>query len=93
MMNFTVVNLIKKLRYSHEINSKFVCYTLDWWPNEKCDWGNCSWVDTSVNKLRFDDTLLVNAAKKLKGRIRVGGTLRRVFKLVLLISSDFKRWN
>ena len=28
-----------------------------------------------VNKLRFDDQLLVNAARQLKGRIRVGGTL------------------
>ena len=74
-----------KLLYSHDINSKFVCYTLDWWPNEKCDWGNCSWVDTSVNKLRFDDQLLIDAAKQLKGRIRVGGTLSRVLILVTVM--------
>ena len=37
-----------------------------------------------MNKLRFDDKLLINAAEQLKGRIRVGGTLRLVFKLVFL---------
>ena len=59
----------------HEIDSKFACVTLDWWPNEKCDYGNCSWVGGSINNLRFDDHLLIRALKSLNGRLRVGGTL------------------
>ena len=27
------------------IDHPFVCVNFDWWPNEKCDYGNCSWVD------------------------------------------------
>ena len=57
------------------IDSEYICYTLDWWPDQKCDWGNCSWVGTSVNHLNFDDSLLINAAAGLDGLLRVGGTL------------------
>ena len=39
-----------------------------------------------MNKLRFDDPLLIDAAKQLKGRIRVGGTLRRILKLFSAIA-------
>ena len=48
---------------------------MDWWPAEKCDWGNCSWIGSSVNDLNFEDNLLIKAASELNGILRVGGTL------------------
>ena len=54
---------------------KYICYNLDWWPDEKCDWGNCSWIGNSVNNLNFENNLLLNAAHELNGILRVGGTL------------------
>ena len=52
-----------------------MCVTLDWWPDQKCDFGNCSWVGGSVNNLRFHDKLLIDSLTALRGRLRVGGTL------------------
>ena len=59
----------------NRIDSNYVCVTLDWWPDAKCDFGNCSWTGASVNHLRFDDPLLIDALASLHGRLRVGGTL------------------
>ena len=63
------------MELENRIDSNYVCVTLDWWPDAKCDFGNCSWTGGSVNQLRFDDSLLIDALAKLHGRLRVGGTL------------------
>ena len=34
-----------------ETNENFICATLDWWPPEKCDYGRCNCVDTSLPTL------------------------------------------
>ncbi|GJV14467.1 heparanase-like protein 3 [Tanacetum coccineum] len=31
-----------------EIDSNFICATMDWWPPEKCDYGTCSWDHASL---------------------------------------------
>jgi hypothetical protein len=33
----------------------YTCQTLDFWPSEKCDYGNCSWVEMGLMELDFDD--------------------------------------
>ena len=34
-----------------ETNQNFICATLDWWPPEKCDYGRCSWIKSSILNL------------------------------------------
>lgn len=61
----------------------FVCACVDWWPNDKCDYGNCSWahssvltVDLQAERLRLAARTLAQAAGRPGGlRLRVGGTL------------------
>lgn len=50
-----------------EIDDYFICATLDWWPQTKCNYNQCPWGNASViNLVRFRDlplykiTLLVN---------------------------------
>ena len=33
------------------IDENFVCATLDWWPPDKCDFGQCQWGNTSILNL------------------------------------------
>ena len=64
----------------------FVCVNFDWWPDLKCDYGNCSWVDNGINNLNFDSEILLQAAGALAtpalnngahfGLLRVGGSLQ-----------------
>ena len=62
------------------IEHPFVCVNLDWWPDSKCDYGNCSWSGAGINKLDFENEVLVQAAIALSGDsfalLRVGGTLQ-----------------
>ncbi|RZS01046.1 hypothetical protein BHM03_00030842 [Ensete ventricosum] len=32
-------------------DGNFICATVDWWPPEKCDFGDCSWGHTSIKNL------------------------------------------
>ena len=43
-----VVNASAKIA---ETNENFICYTLDWRPPKKCDYGICGWVDASLPTL------------------------------------------
>ena len=55
----------------------YVCVNFDWWPDTKCDYGNCSWVDTGAMALDFDNSIL-NQASEMMGPnflYRIGGTL------------------
>lgn len=58
----------------------YVCVNLDWWPDSKCDYGNCSWTGAGMNALDFGDDILRQAARSLSGDsyafLRVGGTLQ-----------------
>ncbi|CAN6470100.1 unnamed protein product [Victoria cruziana] len=60
-----------------ETDDNFICATLDWWPPEKCNYGNCPWGEASVLNLDLNHPLLANAVKAFGNlRIRIGGTLQ-----------------
>ena len=40
-----VVNASAKIA---QTDDNFICYALDWWLPEKCDYGRCSQVDASL---------------------------------------------
>ena len=42
-----------------------MCANFDWWPDDKCDYGNCSWTGNGLNKINFDDVVLRQAARAL----------------------------
>jgi len=68
----------------------YVCATLDFWPSTKCDYGNCSWVDTGFMALDFENPIL-NQASELLGPnfvYRVGGTLADQVKFDSIDPSD-----
>ena len=41
------------------IDHPYVCANFDWWPDSKCDYGNCSWVGNGVNKIDFQNKILI----------------------------------
>jgi hypothetical protein len=41
-----------------ETGEDFVCATLDWWPPDKCDYGNCAWGRASLLNLVGHDNLM-----------------------------------
>ena len=70
----------------------YVCANFDWWPNEKCDYGNCSWVGNGINKLDFDNKVLQQAATALSknkhGLLRIGGSLQDHIRFALLVHGE-----
>ena len=59
----------------HQLKSSS-CVSLDWWPNAKCDFGDCSWVNASLLNIDLADPLLRSAIKALSPVVlRVGGSL------------------
>ena len=52
------------------------CVTMDWWPAEKCDYGDCAWENASLLTANLADPLLVGAIKALSPvALRIGGSL------------------
>ena len=54
-----------------------VCANFDLWPSTKCDYGNCSWVESGLMELDFENNILNQAADQLGPGflLRIGGTL------------------
>ncbi|KAL3731633.1 hypothetical protein ACJRO7_028506 [Eucalyptus globulus] len=58
-------------------DDNFVCATLDWWPVDKCDYGQCPWGMAGIINLDLKNKILSNAIKAFNPlRIRVGGSLQ-----------------
>merc|ERR1712062_611310 len=57
------------------IDSKYICYTLDWGSSR--DWlpGNQKHSKSNQRRIYFTENLLVDAAAELNGLLRVGGTV------------------
>ena len=52
------------------------CVSLDWWPDDKCDYDDCPWANSSLLTLDFADPLVVSAMRALSPvALRVGGSL------------------
>ena len=47
------------------INYPYVCSNFDWYPDTKCDYGNCSWVGNGLNKIDFENKVLVQVKFQL----------------------------
>ncbi|KAF7827997.1 heparanase-like protein 2 [Senna tora] len=58
-------------------DDNFICATLDWWPSDKCDYGQCPWEQAGILNLDLNNTILANAIKAFSPlRIRLGGSLQ-----------------
>ena len=55
----------------------WACVTLDWWPADKCDYGNCPWFDSSLLHINLASTKLRSAMQAFNSKIhlRLGGSL------------------
>jgi hypothetical protein len=52
------------------------CVSLDWWPADKCDYGDCPWRNASLLTVDLSDPLLHSAIRALSPvALRVGGSL------------------
>ncbi|KAJ7530445.1 hypothetical protein O6H91_14G004200 [Diphasiastrum complanatum] len=59
------------------VSENYICATLDWWPPDKCDYGSCSWGESSLLNLDLTNPVLQNAVKGLSPlMLRLGGTLQ-----------------
>ncbi|EFJ22004.1 hypothetical protein SELMODRAFT_32458, partial [Selaginella moellendorffii] len=58
------------------VDEHFVCATIDWWPQGKCNYGSCSWFHSSILNLDLTNRLLAEAVTALAPLlIRLGGSL------------------
>ena len=52
-----------------ETDDIFTCFNLDWWPIDKCDYGNCPWDQkSSIINLDVNNQLLNNARQQTASR-------------------------
>ncbi|XP_028762053.1 heparanase-like protein 1 [Neltuma alba] len=57
-------------------DENFICATLDWWPSDKCDYGQCPWGQAGILNLDLNNKIMINAIKAFNSlRIRLGGSL------------------
>ncbi|KAL0342531.1 UNVERIFIED_CONTAM: Heparanase-like protein 1 [Sesamum calycinum] len=60
-----------------ETDVNYICATIDWWPQDKCNYNRCPWGSSSVINLDLSHPFLGNAIQAFKNlRIRVGGSLQ-----------------
>ncbi|XP_073035826.1 heparanase-like protein 2 [Primulina eburnea] len=60
-----------------ETDASYICATIDWWPQDKCNYNRCPWGSSSVINLNLSHPFLNNAVQAFKNlRIRIGGSLQ-----------------
>ncbi|KAK4479403.1 hypothetical protein RD792_014916 [Penstemon davidsonii] len=71
-----------------ETDDNYICATIDWWPQDKCNYNRCPWGSSSAINLNLSHPFLVNAiraclvhfsdrSKAFKSlRLRLGGSLQ-----------------
>lgn len=58
-------------------DENFICATLDWWPDTKCNYNQCPWGRAGILNLDLKNKILANAIKAFSPlRIRIGGSLQ-----------------
>lgn len=58
-------------------DENFICATLDWWPDTKCNYNQCPWGKAGILNLDLKNKILANAIKAFSPlRIRIGGSLQ-----------------
>ncbi|XP_051144520.1 heparanase-like protein 2 isoform X2 [Andrographis paniculata] len=58
-------------------DENFICATLDWWPETKCNYNQCPWGKAGILTLDLGNRILANAVKAFSPlRIRIGGSLQ-----------------
>ena len=60
-----------------QTNDVFACGNFDWWPHNKCDYGNCPWGELSILNNDLKNEKLRNAVAAFNGKfhLRLGGSL------------------
>ncbi|KAI3736846.1 hypothetical protein L2E82_26833 [Cichorium intybus] len=55
----------------------YICATIDWWPDDKCNYNHCPWGSSSALNLDLSNPVLTKAVQAFEHlRIRVGGSLQ-----------------
>ncbi|KAL0363875.1 UNVERIFIED_CONTAM: Heparanase-like protein 2 [Sesamum angustifolium] len=58
-------------------DDNFVCATLDWWPETKCNYNQCPWEKAGILNLDLNNKILANAIRAFNPlRLRIGGSLQ-----------------
>ncbi|KAM3359120.1 heparanase-like protein 2 [Capsicum galapagoense] len=69
--------MVKGVTSIAQSDDNFICATLDWWPENKCDYNQCPWGKAGLLNLDLKNKILANAVKAFKPlRIRIGGSLQ-----------------
>ena len=59
-----------------ETDPHYVCLGMDWWPENKCNWGICPWGNASVLNANFEDPTLRKIVSRMDGAyLRIGGSI------------------
>ncbi|KAL3367699.1 hypothetical protein AABB24_008848 [Solanum stoloniferum] len=69
--------MVKGVTSIAQTDDNFICATLDWWPENKCDYKQCPWGKAGLLNLDLKNRILANAVKAFNPlRLRIGGSLQ-----------------